>query len=174
MTWACGKQIVQYLLMKCLFFGSVTPVLSWWWVSLKLLKWYSFRILPWLSIHLLPLSFLCSLSVSLVCLPQSSGLCTAQLFSRWSVMIRVLLEAVTLLRCSTAVSSWSTMLKCPQRALEQYTVSWNKLLQIQLLNLFLSTSKQAVSTLFFFSNATRKEKMSLCFHSDHTFMKRVY
>ncbi len=149
MTWACEKQTVQYLLLKCLFFGSIIPVLSWWWVSLKLLKWYSSPILPWQRIHLLPISFLRSLSVSLVCLPQSSGLCTAQLFSRWSVMIRVLLEAVTLLKCSTAVSSWSTMLKCPQRALEQYSVSWNKLLQIQLLNLFLSTSKQAVSVLLF-------------------------
>lgn len=29
-------------------------------------------------------------SVPLVCLPQSSGQCTAQLFSRWSVMIREL------------------------------------------------------------------------------------
>ena len=57
-------------------------------------------------------------SVSLVFLPQSSGQCTAQLFSRWSMVIRRLLEAATLPKCSTAVSSWSTMLKCPQRALE--------------------------------------------------------
>lgn len=70
------------------------------------------------SLYLFP-----SLCVSLVCLPRSSGRCTAQLFSRWSVMIRELLEAVTLLKCSTAVRSWSTMLKCPQRGLEQRTVS---------------------------------------------------
>lgn len=89
-------------------------------------------------------------SVSLVCLPQSSGQCTAQLFSRWSVMIRELLEAVTLLKCSTAVSFWSIMLKCPQRALEQRTVSWNKLLLIQPLNLSLSISKKTVSSLLFF------------------------
>ena len=126
-------------------------------------------------IHLLTLSISFPLSVSLVCLPQSSGQCTAQLFSRWSVMIRQLLEAVTLLKCSTAVSSWSTMLKCPQRALEQWTVSWNKLLQIQPLHLSLSTSKQADSRLFSFFfclTATQNEKPNLCFHSDHTFMKK--
>ena len=61
------------------------------------------------------LTLVCSPSASLVCLPQSSGQCTAQLFSRWSAMIRELLEAVALLKCSTAVSFWSIVLKCPQR-----------------------------------------------------------
>ena len=84
---------------------------------MHLLNIYPFLYLS-LSLSLslcLSLSRSLCLSVSLVCLPQSSGQCTAQLFTRWSVMIRQLLEAVTLLKRCTAVSSWSTMLKCPQR-----------------------------------------------------------
>lgn len=89
------------------------------------------------------------LSASPVCLAQSSGQCMAQLFSRWCVMIRELLEAITLLKCSTAVSSWSTMLKCPQRTLDQHAVSWNRLLQMQPLNLSSCLSKRAAARLLF-------------------------
>lgn len=62
------------------------------------------------------------LAASLVCLLQSSRLSMAQLFSRWSVLIREFLEAITLLKCSTAVNSLSTMLKCPFRTLSVFRV----------------------------------------------------
>lgn len=156
--WTCagGKPRIDANEIPSL--DTMIPALwSGWWASLKALKMVQ---LPYhdMSNHTATPSifFSSSPSLSLVCLPQFSGQCTAQLFSRWSVMIRELLEAVTLLKCSTAVSSWSTMLKCPQRALEHHTVSGNKLLQIQPLNLSLSASKQAVSTHLFFQLLCRQ------------------
>ena len=119
------------------------------------------------------LNFIFLFSVSPVCLLQFSGQHTAHLFSRWSVMIRELLEDISLLKCSTAVSFWRAMLKCPQRTLEQCTVSWNRLLRMQGLNLSLSVSKWAACCLLssshlIFRPANRNPLLI------HTFMKMVH
>lgn len=47
-------------------------------------------------------------------LSRSSGSCTAQLFPRWCVVIRELLEAVTLGKCSTSVSFQNRVGTCAE------------------------------------------------------------
>lgn len=90
-------------------------------------------------------------------------------------MIRELLEAITLLKCSTAVSFWCIMLKCPQRG---FGTAYSFLKQIvtnsasEFVFIHIQTGSQH-SPFFFSSTATHKEDPNLCFHSDHTFIKRV-
>jgi len=98
-----------------------------------------------------------ALSASLVCLLQFSGQCTAQLFSRWSLMIRELLEDIILLKCSTAGELLELRVKVSAEDFGRVYSFLKQILQIQSLNLSLSTSKQAAICLvsFFLSSGDR-------------------